>query len=140
MYNPAGGGDAWDARPSMDSLRDERGNAGGAPGGILKHDRGLSEAEEARYEDADARVSNYYVDSSAAHPNGREGYEGYPAYDERADEGRHGGEQASYPFTQAGGGYMDHPADHAGSQGDQGYAGNWAGHAGQSSGAQHGLR
>ncbi|WVQ79909.1 hypothetical protein IAT38_002010 [Cryptococcus sp. DSM 104549] len=90
MPPPGPNADAWDTRPSMDSLRD--GQAG-------NHQRGYSQGAyggDGRYEDA-------YGEGSHAYPDNYEGYQ------ENAAGVGSGGEQ--YPFTAPGGGFVDHPAE-----------------------------
>jgi hypothetical protein len=124
-------GDAWDARPSMDSLRDGQGREGygygtaygdggygyggggaGGSGGAGGHSRMESYPNDGvRYEDG-------YGDGGRGYGAGQE-YEGYPTPGQ-AGYGHHGeysggyaqsGPAPTYPFSQQGGGYVDHPAE-----------------------------
>ncbi|WVW78283.1 hypothetical protein I302_100236 [Kwoniella bestiolae CBS 10118] len=89
--------DAWDARPSMDSVReDQAGRYGG-------HQREYSDAtvrpvDEGRYDDA------YGNDG---YPNQHQGQYDYQDQYQRPLSGG----QEQYPFSAPGGGYVDHPAE-----------------------------
>jgi hypothetical protein len=110
--------DAFDARPSMDSVREGGGGGGNA------HLQGQGgNYRESRYEDAEP--TGY--EASRAYPNEYDGYAQGGMYDHRggygdgdAQQGNgygHGhGQQESYgnghgnyPFSVPGGGYVDHP-------------------------------
>ncbi|WVQ69428.1 uncharacterized protein L199_007645 [Kwoniella botswanensis] len=91
--------DAWDARPSMDSVRDEQAGAGGYGYG---HQREYSDAtvrpvDEGRYDDA-------------AYGNEQYDYQDYNHDNHHGQRPMSGG-QDQYPFSAPGGGYVDHPAE-----------------------------
>ncbi|WWC68093.1 uncharacterized protein I206_102014 [Kwoniella pini CBS 10737] len=101
--------DAWDARPSMDSLRDEQAGAAvqGAGGYEYGHQREYSNAtvrpvDEGRYDDA-THGYEYEQHYQNQQPGG--GYE----YQEQQQHLQNG--QNQYPFSEPGGGYVDHPAE-----------------------------
>ncbi|KAK8847527.1 hypothetical protein IAR55_005385 [Kwoniella newhampshirensis] len=99
MPPPGPNADAWDARPSMESLREEP-EAGAAGYGL--HHRGYSDAaargEEGRYEDA-------YPQHDESQAYG--GAYGHNNYDQEYN-GNGGGQ---YPFSAPGAGYIIHPAE-----------------------------
>ncbi|WWD21618.1 hypothetical protein CI109_106104 [Kwoniella shandongensis] len=106
MPPPGPNADAWDARPSTESLRDEPGAGaagygarGSAYGGVgaagegLHHRGGGGGGEEGRYEDAYPQ-----------HDYAQEHYG--EAYNSNGN-----GNSEQYPFSAPGPGYIDHPAD-----------------------------
>ncbi|WRT64627.1 uncharacterized protein IL334_001560 [Kwoniella shivajii] len=106
--------DAWDARPSMDSLRDDNAGAAGQGAGGYGyghgHQREFSEAtvrpgDEGRYDDAYGQDQGY---RQSQHQQGD--YQNEHDYnDYEHDQHQSGG--GNYPFSAPGGGYVDHPAE-----------------------------
>ncbi|OCF38850.1 hypothetical protein I317_07358 [Kwoniella heveanensis CBS 569] len=112
MPPPGPHADAWDARPSMDSMRDDQGGAGAAGYGYghgQGHQREQSDAtvrggEDGRYD------GGQYDDAYGPGPSG------YPTHSQYGYDDQYGGGpahdgQGQYPFSAPGGGYVDHPAE-----------------------------
>lgn len=107
IYNTpaARGDDAWDARPSVESLRDDT-HAPHRPSG-LRNQSYYEEGGQGQYDDA-------YAEGSHAYPNTYEGY----AEHQGGVYGQHG---AAPPYV--GGGEYGHQAGYS-YAGEQGYAGS----------------
>ncbi|ORY20423.1 hypothetical protein BCR39DRAFT_601503 [Naematelia encephala] len=82
--------DAWDARPSMESLRDD-----GKPTGYQNEFSDVPGQHE--YANPTGRYEDAYAEGSRAYPNEAGAY----------DQPQHG----QYAFSTPGGGYVDHPPE-----------------------------
>jgi hypothetical protein len=103
--------DAFDARPSMDSTRDN-----GVPGAQQNQYIGNGGGPEEEYRHS--RYEDAYHDGNRAYPNEYEGYDngeqnqyghdgyGHGGYDNNQSQG-----QGGYAFTTQGGGYVNHPQE-----------------------------
>ncbi|WWC59615.1 uncharacterized protein I303_102174 [Kwoniella dejecticola CBS 10117] len=116
--------DAWDARPSMDSLRDEQAGAAGTGAGYgygyeQGHQREFSNAtvrpvDDGRYDDAavggghDYEYDQHYQNQQQQQQHGGGGGGGYDYQDQHRPLS---GGADQYPFSAPGGGYVDHPAE-----------------------------
>ncbi|WVQ98188.1 hypothetical protein IAU59_005310 [Kwoniella sp. CBS 9459] len=118
MPPPGPHADAWDARPSMDSMRDDQAGAGAGTGGYgyghgQGHQREQSDAtvrggDEGRYDDAyGPGPSGYPTHSQYGYDEQYGGHEQGQGYNNQEPGHGHG----QYPFSAPGGGYVDHPAE-----------------------------